>query len=66
MAQVDTVVDQLLEVPLSTDKETGARVCASNDATECISNVKQILEGYQLTECSAPTAKFLACVHWHD
>ena len=51
-AQLNIVIDNFLEVLLSANKESGANLYASNDASKCMKKVKQILEGSRLTECS--------------
>ena len=58
IAQLDMVVDNILDVLVSADKEIGAKKCTSEAALECIRKVRQILEGFRLTECITPTAKF--------
>ena len=49
--------EQIFEVLGSADKERGAKLCFSKDASECARKVKQILDGFRLTECDTPTAK---------
>ena len=58
IVQLDKVVDSILDVLVAADKENCAKICTSDAALECIRKVRQIVEGFQLTECKTPTAKF--------
>ena len=43
IGQLDMIIEELLEILVSGDKERGAQVCKSNEGSDCIRKIIQIL-----------------------
>ena len=58
IVKLDMVIDNFMEALVSADRDKAIEICASGDDSECITNVKQVIDQFKLLQCNTPTAKF--------